>query len=79
MTFLFLTAPLALAKFFNLPRYLYDGNDAMPRAVEGFFNSVYEYLYDMQTLEIDGFRRMRTITQLFYESLIQIIVQALQL
>lgn len=31
----------------------------------------YEYLFSMQKLEVAGFRRMRTITQLTFESLIQ--------
>ena len=35
----------------------------------------YELLFHMQKHEVSGFRRMRTITQLFYESLIQFAVQ----
>ena len=32
----------------------------------------YEYLFEMKKLEVAGFRRMRTISQLTFESLIQI-------
>lgn len=36
----------------------------------------YEYLFEMKKLEVAGFRRMRTISQLTFESLIQISLQS---
>jgi len=35
----------------------------------------YEYFFKMQKLEVAGFRRMRTISQLTFESLIQVTLQ----
>lgn len=35
----------------------------------------YEILFDMQKLEVAGFRRMRTITQMLFETLIQLVLQ----
>lgn len=35
----------------------------------------YEFLFEMQKLEVAGFRRMRTISQLTFESLIQFCLQ----
>ena len=35
----------------------------------------YEYLFEMRKLEVAGFRRMRTISQLTFESLIQFALQ----
>lgn len=35
----------------------------------------YEYLFEMKKLEVAGFRRMRTISQLTFESLIQMALQ----
>lgn len=35
----------------------------------------YEIMFDMQKLEVAGFRRMRTISQLTFETLIQTILQ----
>jgi hypothetical protein len=35
----------------------------------------YEYMFEMQKLDVAGFRRMRTISQLTFESLIQSILQ----
>ena len=42
-------------------------NDALDKS--------YEYFFKMQKLEVAGFRRMRTISQLTFESLIQITLQ----
>lgn len=35
----------------------------------------YELLFEMTKLEVEGFRRMRTISQLTFETLIQMILQ----
>lgn len=47
------------------------GLSCMTEAIEG----TYEVLFQMKKHEVSGFKRMRTITQLFFESLLQLIVQ----
>lgn len=40
-----------------------------------FVNNMYSVFFDMDTMEVEGFRRLRTISQLTFESLPQIILQ----
>lgn len=42
---------------------------------EEFFNTMLIKLFDMNHIDIVGFRRMRTISQLIYESIPQIVLQ----
>ncbi len=43
--------------------------------VNTLIDGSYEYLFQMKRHEVGGFRRMRTITQVIFETLIQLAVQ----
>jgi len=43
--------------------------------LSNIIDSSYEVLFEMQKLEVAGFRRMRTISQLTFETFIQLILQ----
>jgi len=49
-------------------------SDKTERAVT-WVDSLYEYVFEMQKLDVAGFRRMRTISQLTFESIVQILLQ----
>lgn len=44
-------------------------------SISSFINDSYDYIFSMKKHEVAGFRRMRTITQLTFEGLIQLFVQ----
>ena len=43
--------------------------------LNSFIDGTYEFLFQMKSHEVSGFRRMRTITQVIFETLIQFAVQ----
>lgn len=43
--------------------------------LSSFIDNSYSVLFDMTKMEVEGFRRMRTITQLSFESVPQIALQ----
>jgi hypothetical protein len=49
--------------------------DEQFKCIELSFKKLYDILFDMNDCEVDGFRRLRSITQLTFESFIQIILQ----
>ena len=72
VTFIFNQA--ILFPFFKLLKFITFGIvdfSCLTRALD----KSYEVMFDMQKLEVAGFRRMRTISQLTFESLIQILLQ----
>ena len=74
MDVLFLANTVILIPLLNSISYLLCGYVDVTSLLE-YVDATYESLFEMQRLDAAGFRRMRTITQMLFETVIQLVLQ----